>query len=193
MLYRLYLDLLDSQPPIWRRLWIPGILPLTDCHRVFALTMGWEVTADYWFKPALSSSVNPPHQPSLPAGSTLADWLLQPGDSLIYLYQPSQGWLHKVTLEAIASPMEALTPHPLPEGWLAHCLEGEGACPPAFCHGVWDYLELLDRLDGADDPDYDGLWQRVGYDFDPDRLDLVAINQRLHTLRMDSDGVSHNQ
>ncbi len=180
MLYRLYLDLLDSQPPIWRRLWIPGILPLTDCHRVFALTMGWEVTADYWFKPALSSSVNPPHQLNLPAGSTLADWLLQPGDSLIYLYQPSQGWLHKVTLEDIASPMEA-TPHPLPEGWLAHCLEGEGACPPAFCHGVWDYLELLDRLDGADDPDYDGLWQRVGYDFDPDRLDLVAINQRLHT------------
>lgn len=89
--------------------------------------------------------------------------------------------------------MEALTTHPLPEGWLAHCLEGEGACPPAFCHGVWDYLDLLDRLDGADDPDYDGLWQQVGYDFDPHRVDLAAINQELHSLSMDRDGSIHSR
>jgi hypothetical protein len=183
MLYRLHLDLLDSQPPIWRRLWINQTLPLTTCHRVFALTIGWDEAADYRFKPTLPPS-NHPIQPSSPsADHTLGDWLLQPGDSLIYLYQPSQGWLHKITLETIANPGDDLTADGVPANpWLAHCLEGEGACPPEFCHGVWDYLDLLDRLDGADDPDYDELWQRVGYDFNPDKVDLAAINQRLHGL-----------
>lgn len=184
MLYRLHLDLLDSQPPIWRRLWLDQTLPLSMCHRVFALTMGWDETADYRFKPTLPPS-NQLTQPLSPSeGNSLADWLLQPGDSLIYLYQPNQGWLHKITLEAMASPAEALTTDQvLASDWVAHCLEGEGACPPQFCHGVWDYLDLLDRLNEADDPDYDELWQRVGYDFNPDRVDLVAINQRLHDLR----------
>lgn len=188
MLYRLYLDLLDSQPPIWRRLWLPGTLPLATCHRVFALAIGWQATADYQFKSALPGSTNFPHQGILPTGTTLADWLPHPGDSLIYLHQPSQGWLHKVTLEATASRVtELFSSYDPQEDWLAHCLEGEGACPPAFCQGVWDYLDLLDRLDGSDDLDYDDLWQRVGYDFDPDRVDLAAINQQLHALSVDSD------
>ncbi|MBE9113191.1 hypothetical protein IQ273_27805, partial [Nodosilinea sp. LEGE 07298] len=101
---------------------------------------------------------------------TLSSLLTQPGDSLIYTYAPAQGWLHKVTLESIDAD----------QGPVPRCTAGDRQCPPEFCNGVWDYVDLLDRLGDSDDPDeVDALWQRVGYDFDPEKFDLAAANQRL--------------
>ncbi|MEO1067696.1 MAG: hypothetical protein AAFW95_01030, partial [Cyanobacteria bacterium J06638_6] len=103
---------------------------------------------------------------------SLATLLYQPGDSLLYTYAPSLGWLHKITLEAI-DPSD----RPLP-----HCTAGECRCPPEFCHGVWDYFDLLERLEDSSEPDNDALWQRIGYDFDPEAFDLAATNRRLQSL-----------
>ncbi len=164
--YHLQVELLDSDPPIWRQLRVQSDASLDDLHRLLAAVMGWSGKADYVFK-GQGRTLKDGEERSL---STL---LIQPNDTLIYTYAPAQGWLHKVTLEAIA-PVE----HPLP-----HCTAGERQCPPEFCNGVWDYVDLLDRLGEGDDPEeVDALWQKVGYDFDPEHFDLDAANQRLQGL-----------
>jgi hypothetical protein len=164
--YHLHVELLDSDPPIWRQMCVQGDASLEMLHHLLAAVMGWSGKADYVFK-GQGRALQDGEERSL---STL---LTQPNDTLIYTYAPAQGWLHKVTLEAI-SPVD----HPLP-----HCTAGERQCPPEFCNGVWDYVDLLDRLGDSDDPEVvDALWQQVGYDFDPEYFDLAAANQRLQAL-----------
>lgn len=166
--YHLHVELLDSDPYIWRQICVSGGVSLAELHRVLAAVMGWSGESDYVFK-GQGRTLQEGEERSL---STL---LLQPKETLIYTYAPAQGWLHKVTLEAIG-PVEK----PLP-----HCTAGERQCPPEFCNGVWDYVDLLDRLGDGDDPDeIDALWQKVGYDFDPEYFDLTAANQRLQNLAL---------
>ena len=86
-----------------------------------------------------------------------------------------QGWIHTVTLEPLPA-LEADLEVP-------YCLAGEQACPPDFCIGIWGYEELLDRLGDADDPESDALWEKIGYDFDPNWFDLKDVNQRLQKFR----------
>jgi hypothetical protein len=161
--YQIHLELLDSDPPIWRRIAMPSNASLEALHRVLAAAMGWSGEADYTLKGQGQALKDGEER-------TLATLLSQPGDTLIYTYAPAQGWLHKVTLEALDTN----------SGPIPHCTAGERQCPPEFCQGVWDYADLLDRLGDSDDPDeVDALWQRVGYDFDPEYFDLAAANQRL--------------
>jgi hypothetical protein len=172
--YHLHVELLDSDPYIWRQVCVRSDISLSELHRVLAAVMGWSGEADYVFKG---------QGKVLQAGEerVLSTLITQPGEALIYNYAPAQGWLHKVTLEAISQPehfVNAPLDHSLP-----HCTAGERQCPPEFCNGVWDYVDLIDRLGDGDDPDeIDALWQKVGYDFDPERFDLAAANRRLESL-----------
>lgn len=170
--YQIRIDLLDSDPPIWRSLWVRADTSLTDLPPLLAAAMGWSGQAETQLR-ALST---PDSSTAAEENPTLATVLRQPGDSLRYLYAPALGWLHRVTLEVVA-PMDHDQPLP-------HCLAGERHCPPEFCSGVWGYEDLLDRLNDSEDPDYADLWEQVGYDFDPEKFDLVAANQRLQALSL---------
>ncbi|TVQ08885.1 MAG: plasmid pRiA4b ORF-3 family protein [Leptolyngbya sp. DLM2.Bin27] len=180
--YDLRVEISDSDPAIWRQVCVQSNLPLAALHRVLAATIGWSGQAAYRFKAqgqvlAEGAAGGLETGPQGPALSTL---LTQPHDALLYIYAPAQGWLHKVTLESIGS--TSFTAGPLP-----CCTAGERQCPPEFCNGVWDYVDLLDRLGDSDDPDeVDALWQRVGYDFDPEYFDLAAANSRLQALAGDA-------
>jgi hypothetical protein len=164
VLYQLHLELVDSEPLIWRRLVVPTELSLEALHPVLVAAMGWSGEADYYFQ----------HQGQRLALATdtqaLNQWLHQPNDSLLYTYNPAQGWLHKLTLETL-EPENRDRP--------LSCLAGARRCPPEICDGVWGYDELLERLNDGDDPEYDQLWQTIGYDFDPEAFDVAIADQRV--------------
>ncbi|MGB3308996.1 MAG: plasmid pRiA4b ORF-3 family protein [Nodosilinea sp.] len=165
-LYCLRVDLLDSEPPIWRQICLRSDASLAVLHRVLAAAMGWTGEADYMFQG--QGQILQDGEDRL-----LSTLLIQPNDTFLYTYAPVQGWLHKVRLESIDT-AEAPVPY---------CTAGDRQCPPEFCNGVWDYVDLLERLSDSDDPDeVDALWQRVGYDFDPEKFDLAAANRRLQAL-----------
>ncbi|MGB3138311.1 MAG: plasmid pRiA4b ORF-3 family protein [Nodosilinea sp.] len=172
--YHLHVELLDSEPSIWRRVCAQSSVSLETLHRVLAAAMGWSGQADYRFKHQGQMAHGEELWPKTGfRGPSLSTLLTQSGDTLLYTYAPAQGWLHKVTLES-AGPIADAVPH---------CTAGEYQCPPEFCNGVWDYVDLLERLSDSDDPEEtDALWQQVGYDFDPEYFDLAAANQRLQAL-----------
>lgn len=173
-LYCLHIEILDSDPPIWRRFWANSQLTLAELHQVLAAVMGWSGEADYRFKALQPEGGSPLElQDSDPSVDrlNLSDLVKTPGNSFLYTYNWALGWIHKITLETPQSPA--------PDRQISFCLDGEQACPPEFCVGIWGYEELIERLSDPDDPDYDSLWAQVGYDFDPIRFDLKAVNQRL--------------
>lgn len=171
IVYCLRVELVDSDPPIWRRLWVDAATPLEELHRILSAVMGWSGEADYQFKaenPHFTGTLPPtdPDQPIL-----LTTLLSSQGDRLRYTYDLQRGWLHNVTLEAVQRTEPGLE--------IPSCIAGERSHPPEFCVGVWGYEELLERLEDSSDPDNDDLWRRVGYDFNPDKFDLAMANQRL--------------
>ncbi|MGF1568966.1 MAG: plasmid pRiA4b ORF-3 family protein [Nodosilinea sp.] len=178
--YTLRIDLLDSEPAIWRRLRVNDSLSLDHLHRVLTTVMGWSGQADYRFKglhQVFEGGLDlPPSEESTDEPRGLEDFLSQPGDTLLYTYDLTEGWLHRIVLEA----SEAATA----DGMSPHCTEGERACPPEFCQGIWGYEDLLDRLSDPDNPEADALWERVGYDFDPEYFDRSGVNQRLQALEI---------
>ncbi|MEY3298611.1 MAG: hypothetical protein RLZZ597_1871 [Cyanobacteriota bacterium] len=168
--YQLRIDLLDSDPPIWRCFWLRADTPLANLPSLLAAVMGWSGQAEAIIKPPTAALGNLSIHPTV----VLSSVLRHPGDSLRYTYAPALGWLHRVTLEVV----EPLAPDaPLPS-----CISGERHCPPEFCAGVWGYEDLLDRLNDPEDPDYHQLWEQTGYDFDPEKFDLEAANQRLRSI-----------
>lgn len=171
IVYRLRVELVDSDPPIWRSLWVRADTPLDELHSILAAVVGWSGEADYQFKaenPHLSGTPILAHADD---PLVLQNLLSSQGDRLRYTYDLQRGWLHNVVLEAVQRAEPDLT--------IPSCIAGERCHPPEFCIGVWGYEELLERLEDAGDPDNDNLWQQVGYDFDPEKFDLAATNQRL--------------
>lgn len=171
VLWRCHLALVDSDPLVWRQIVIDAAVDLAALHAIAQAAMGWHNRHPYRFRRrGVLADLNP-STPLLHLG-------LHPQDTLIYTYDFHSGWVHCLTLEAIATEAD-LASTPVPQ-----CLAGEGACPPEDCGGVWGYEELLERLSDPDDPEYTVLCDRVGWNFDPDAFDLQAANQRLQTLPM---------
>lgn len=172
----LRIEVLDSEPAIWRRFCVNPHLSLAGLHKAMAAVMGWSGEADYRFKSSPQETTYREISSSDPRVDDLdmRNLVTQTGDSFLYTYSLAKGWFHKVTVESWQAPN--------PDQGLAYVLEGEQACPPEFCVGIWGYEELLDRLSDPDDPDYDDLWEQVGYDFNPTWFDLRAVNQRLAAM-----------
>lgn len=169
-----YLTLVDSEPAIWRRFVTPGHLSVGTLHAIVQGVMGWSGQQPYHFQWQGQA-----HGPEL-ATTAVGDWGLAVGDRIPYTYYPQRGWLHILELEAVladSSPQVAAIGDAI-----AHCVAGEMACPPEDCDGIWGYGDLLDRMGDPEDPDYEALMDWVGWDFNPDRFDLAAANERLTQL-----------
>lgn len=173
------ITLADSDPPIWRRVVVPGAIALVDFHAVIQAAMGWPPSPSYCFRQG-GNPGNP--NPDLTPDMKLAMLGLAPGAKLAYTYDLKDGWLHRLDLEAI-EPGGSLV--------LPCCLTGERACPLPGCGGMWGYEDLLERLWDPDDPDCEALLTSVGYDFDPDYFDKAVAVQRVAALQGTIAGTTH--
>lgn len=83
-------------------------------------------------------------------------------------------WRHILTVEQVSP---RLVGQRLPV-----CLDGIGASPPEDCENAARYQALLDALAAPLDPRAAELRQWLPPDFDPDYVDLTAINAELGRL-----------
>ncbi|MBD0336295.1 MAG: plasmid pRiA4b ORF-3 family protein [Cyanobacteria bacterium Co-bin13] len=170
--YQLYVELVDSYPPIWRCFQVPARLTLEQLHTVLQVIMGWQNQSPHFFK------VNGQRYGQVSIGDAVGDEraialteiFSSDPQPCFYTYDPAEGWLHRLELNQVLEPSEQAT---------LSCLDGERACPPEKSGGVWGYEEFLERLNDPDDPEYDALWEQAGASFDPERFDLKGVNQRL--------------
>lgn len=172
---RLRLDLLGSEPAIWRRLTVPAAISLDRFHDVLQVAMGWSDSHLHRFETGEGARYTVPY-PGIPLdgdlderGVRLGSLLAAPGDALLYEYDFGDGWEHAVVLEA--------TEPDGPDG--AVCLDGAGACPPEDSGGVWTYNEQRPAYADPSHPDHAELAEWLGDPFDPDRFDVAEANRRL--------------
>ena len=92
-----------------------------------------------------------------------------------YLYDLGDNWTHEVVVEKI---------DPRDRAFLSpECLAGERACPPEDCGGAGAYDNFLEAIRDRCHPEHEDLLAWVGGRFDPEALDLAAVNRRLRRLK----------
>ena len=100
-IYQLKVTLLDSKPPIWRRILVRSDVRLDILHMILQETMGW--TNSHLHQFTVHGASYGPHQDGLgdeleyenEARYRLSQLLATENDSLKYEYDFGDGWDHK--------------------------------------------------------------------------------------------------
>jgi len=178
---RLRVELLDIRPPIWRVVEVPAALTLGRLHDVLQVLMGWH-DCHLWAFEAKGRRFQPPDpewddaaRPSLsPDDARLGELLTREGETLRYSYDFGDNWRIGVAVEAIGEPE--------PGARFPRCVAGERAGPPEDCGGLPGYEELLKARKNPKTRRAKELLAWAGPGWDPDALDLTAINKALSGL-----------
>jgi len=177
--FQLKVTLLNTKPPIWRRLLVDGSMTLDALHEVIQAAFGWwnchlhefEIGRARFGVPDPDWDFGPP---AVDERATRLDAVATEGASFFYTYDFGDDWRHKVTVEKVG-PAEPGTSVP-------DCIGGRRACPPEDCGGPWGYQDLVDSLGGRPGAS-DARLDFVGSDFDPASFDPSDFALNLANVR----------
>lgn len=179
IMYQMTIRLEHSEPPVWRTLQVLNQTTLEDLHDIFQIAMGWKneqtyqfiIDEHYYGDDDLGSSDNRSDAATVHLGS-----LIKRGKvSFVYEYDLSDGWEHHVHVDKIR-PISAEEAARLPL-----CLDGENACPPEDCGGIFGYYELLSLLKDPQHPAYQEMIVQYGA-IEPRAFEIAQVNQQLRAL-----------
>jgi len=178
--YQLKVSLLDTKPPIWRRVLVDGGSTLDCVHKVIQAAFGWwnyhlhefDVGGMRYGIPDLVEDWGDrPHDER----RTRLDAIAGEGSSFQYTYDFGDGWDHRIIVEKVLSTASTATPA---------CVDGRRACPPEDCGGTWGYRELLEILADPAHPEHDERKEWLGRPFDPEAFDPREFEDNLETERL---------
>lgn len=180
-LFLFRIELLDIEPSIWRRFFVPSNLTLEQFHNVIQPVMGWENDHLYEFSKGEARFMpEPDDDETFDVSQVRVYELVSRKNQVIhYRYDFGDNWEHKLKLEN-----SQYFPPPEDERTIG-CSDGARACPPEDVERVWGYYEFCEAMAkpklkrnrervewymeafGADEP------------YDNERFDLVGTNRIL--------------
>jgi hypothetical protein len=178
--YQFKITLLESHPPIWRR--IQGQdCTLDKLHEHIQTAMGWTNSHLHHFKigehlygdPDLLQENFEDMEYKDSTTTKISDILPKTGRRFRFQYEYDFGdsWYHEVLFEGVVQ-AELKVKYPL-------CLEGEQACPPEDCGGIWSYPDFVEAIQNPDHERYEELLEWVGGSFDPDEFDPAKATKAM--------------
>ena len=145
--------LVESDPPIWRRLEIPTDASLEELHELIQIAMGWDnahLFAFYLRPPGSRSKRFRKWEELDPESEAPLDTVLvRSNDELIYEYDFGDSWIHRIEVEKRLSSSEPVA--------VPRCTAGEGSCPTEDCGGISGYGYLLEAIADKVHPRHDDM------------------------------------
>src|SRR5262245_12263286 len=179
--YQFKVTLLDTQPPVWRRVQVADCT-LDKLHEHIQTAMGWTNSHLHHFRvgeqlygdPLLMQENFEVMGYEDSTTTKLSAILPRNGRRLAfeYEYDFGDGWRHEVLFEGCLRAEQGKR-YPV-------CVEGARACPPEDVGGVWGYEEFLEAITDPEHEDHDGLLEWAGGSFDPEAFDPAAATREMH-------------
>ncbi len=183
-MYLLKIQLLDIEPPIWRRFVVPASITLDRLHDVIQIVMGWADCHLHMFIIGNKRFTEYPESKDdgLECGKyRLGALVKRKGRTFRYLYDFGDDWEHELILEESRYDNSELI-MPL------FCLEGERACPPDDVGGAPGYFEFCSALKDPAHEEHESCKEWCGGIYDSERFEIDFINwQLLMYLRWSRD------
>lgn len=183
-IYQLQVVLLGSNPPVWRRLQVPGDARLDWLHAVLQVAIGWTNSHLHQFRVGGHCySDTRVHfaefegDPEIREARKFTLRQIAPceHDAFGYEYDFGDSWEHEIMVEKILPSAAAVK--------AALCLEGARACPPEDCGGMCGYENLLKILKNRKHPEHKTMKEWLGGAFDAEAFDLEKTNLWLKKLK----------
>ena len=173
--YGLKITLLNTKPPVWRRVCLPGEITLDRLHDIVQIVMGWRDSHLHLFKIKGKTYAENPEEDwegEEERAHRLSDLVTSSGEHFDYDYDFGDGWHHRVVIEKISK---------VPEGYKAvtKCLGGKRRCPPEDVGGTHGFVEFLKACKDPRHPEHEQMLMWVGGAFDPNDFDPDAVNLEL--------------
>ena len=181
IIYQFNIELHHIEPSIWRRIEVPYDYTFWDLHVAIQDAMGWDDSHLHRFEIKLENSRVPSfigipmdedfnHMPEfvIRAGweVPLSEVFDLPGVAVQYEYDFGDSWQHTILLESIHLAKSRVR--------YPKCIDGQRACPPEDCGGIWGYHNILEVLADRKHPEYADVREWVGR-FDPERFDAKKV------------------
>jgi hypothetical protein len=178
-LYQFKITLVESKPPIWRRIQVKNST-LDKFHERIQTAMGWtnshlhrfEIKGERYGDPEnLDDGYDDFH--CVDSKTTkISDIVPKDGKRIhfLYLYDFGDNWRHEVIFEGCLR-AESGQRYPL-------CLEGQRACPPEDVGGIWGYADFLEALADPSHEEHEEFKQWAG-NFDPEEFDTEKMTKMM--------------
>lgn len=177
--FQLRIRLEDINPPVWRRVLVPGGAKLSRLHDIFQATMGWTDSHLHSFTVddhLYGMQFDEYPEEELDETEYTVFVALRGGvRRFAYEYDFGDSWSHEVVVEDVT-----WSPYVLKHGV---CLDGQGACPPEDVGGIPGYEHFLEALADPLHEEHDNYLVWVGYKFDPAEFNIGATNAALQRVR----------
>lgn len=178
--YQFKITLLESQPPIWRRIQVKDCT-LDKLHELIQTAMGWTNSHLHRFTigdqryadPMLMEEDFEEFGCKDSTRTKISEILPKTGEQFSFLYEYDFGdsWEHGILFEGIVL-AEPKKKYPL-------CLEGARACPPEDCGGVWGYADLVEAIQNEDHEQHEQMLEWVGSRFDPEAFNPAKATKAM--------------
>lgn len=166
------IELLDTDPLIWRQVEVPTSITLKVLHDIVQITMGW---LDYhlWaftigkqkYGPPMEEDWNTP--PQIDAIKVRLRDVLNPRKTTIdYLYDFGDCWKHRLVVTGIRQGEPGVS--------YPRYIGGEWAGPPEDSGGIPGLYEKLDAMADPEHPEHDDIVEWLG-DYDPKEIDELPL------------------
>jgi yecA family protein len=183
--FQLKVELQGANPPIWRRIQVPGNITLEKLHSVIQICMGWNDLHLHQFLIDRTCYSLPDEddlwqtsRPKNEAKYTLQDLRKKIQPLFQYIYDFGDDWIHQITVEKVLPPEEGQASPVL--------ITGRRACPPEDIGGIHGYMHLLEVLSDPENEEYEEMTDWLDMDFfDPAQFgqeDIAVINATLEEL-----------
>ena len=170
-LYQFKITLLESQPPIWRRIQVKDST-LDKLHERIQTAMGWtnshlhqfEIDGERYGDPELLDDGFEDFECVDSTVTKISKIVQKNGKRFQFLYEYDfgDGWEHEVLFEGCLKAEKG--------GRYPVCVDGERNCPPEDVGGVWGYAEFLEAIANPKHEEHDRMLEWSGR-FDPEEFD----------------------
>ncbi len=180
MYIELDIELMNIEPTIVRKIKVPLWITLDELHPIIQGAMGWYDTHLHMYQiddqkyeiPEDGINSEDGYKNELEVSLTS---VCSEGSEFFYIYDLGDDWWHKITVKKMITKSEGMIP-----AWPI-CIDGQRACPPEDSGGIYEYPELLEKLNNKKHPDHNQAVEWAG-NFEAEVFSVSQANALISAL-----------